>query len=341
MKTRRRFGFTLIELLVVIAIIAVLIALLLPAVQQAREAARRTQCKNHLKQYGLAIHNYHDTFNRLPPGGNYDRWEDTSNGYSWQVRVLPYMDKAPLYEKARFEWVHVPPTPPPGPFNACVRCTTPPDPNDVFRLQTAPYLRCPSDGMGIQDTEWGWAQTNYSGSLGSQLTPSANPACDLFAQPSTVANGYSGNYFSPSGSAGHGNTGNPNFISGTFSRMGMCIGIRDLIDGTTNVFLVGEILPACHDHGGGAWYFNGMGNAHASTSVPPNEMNTCTGNPNPKYPACTNQNNWNLSWGFRSLHAGGVQFLFGDGSVQFISENIDYKSYQKLGGRNDRQPVTF
>jgi prepilin-type processing-associated H-X9-DG protein len=70
-------------------------------------------------------------------------------------------------------------------------------------------------------------------------------------------------------------------------------------------------------------------------------MTTCPGNPNPRYPACTNPNNWNLSWGFRSLHAGGVQFLLGDGSVQFISENIDYKSYQKLGGRNDRQPVTF
>ena len=102
---KRKHGFTLIELLVVIAIIAVLIALLLPAVQQAREAARRTQCKNNLKQTGLALHNYHDTFNQFPSAfGNQtvnssggERW-----GHSQWVSLLPYFDQAPLFNQWNF-----------------------------------------------------------------------------------------------------------------------------------------------------------------------------------------------------------------------------------------------
>src|SRR5581483_8700238 len=96
-------GFTLIELLVVIAIIAILIALLLPAVQQAREAARRTQCKNNLKQLGLALHNYHDNFNTFPPGG-VNGTAATSNyqGWGWSIMLLPQIDQAPLYNQINF-----------------------------------------------------------------------------------------------------------------------------------------------------------------------------------------------------------------------------------------------
>ncbi|MEZ5941031.1 MAG: DUF1559 domain-containing protein [Planctomycetaceae bacterium] len=94
--SRRRRGFTLIELLVVIAIIAVLIALLLPAVQQAREAARRAQCKNNLKQIGLALHNYHDAYNAFPPGGTYQAGVTNPAGWSVQARLLPYVDQANL-----------------------------------------------------------------------------------------------------------------------------------------------------------------------------------------------------------------------------------------------------
>src|SRR6188508_2861000 len=90
-----RRGFTMIELLVVIAIIAILIVLLLPAVQQAREAARRTQCKNHLKQLGLAIHNYHDVFNMFPTGVGYSLW-------GWKVFILPYIDQSAQYNMINF-----------------------------------------------------------------------------------------------------------------------------------------------------------------------------------------------------------------------------------------------
>jgi len=100
-KARKHRGFTLIELLVVIAIIAILIALLLPAVQQAREAARRTECKNNLKQIGLAIHNYHDSFNTIPPG-----WIG-GTGYSWQIFLLPGVEQSNLYNALNFNTAYV------------------------------------------------------------------------------------------------------------------------------------------------------------------------------------------------------------------------------------------
>src|SRR5687767_15656460 len=112
-RFRSRFGFTLIELLVVIAIIAILIALLLPAVQQAREAARRTQCKNNLKQLGLALHNYLDVHGRFPIGqqfrGTWDGTNDSAGaagnggtGFAWGSYVLPFIDQAPLYNQFDF-----------------------------------------------------------------------------------------------------------------------------------------------------------------------------------------------------------------------------------------------
>ena len=128
---RIRSGFTLIELLVVIAIIAVLIALLLPAVQQAREAARRTQCRNHLKQLGLAIHNYHDNFHAVPPGwiGVTAGQPDVSgiNGWSWASRLLPQLDQSPLYNQID--------------FNTQVGSPT----NAVPRVAVVSVFLCPSD----------------------------------------------------------------------------------------------------------------------------------------------------------------------------------------------------
>src|SRR5690349_2176739 len=165
-KSQRHSGFTLIELLVVIAIIAILIALLLPAVQQAREAARRATCKNNLKQYGLGIANYHDTSKRVPPGGANAFsgwtavWDDTMNGYSWQVRVMPFMDLDPMYKKLDMRrlgspWVDLPSATPCS-YNIDMGSGV------QLRMKGAPFLRCPSDSTGINDFDTGWAQTNYS-----------------------------------------------------------------------------------------------------------------------------------------------------------------------------------
>ncbi len=326
MSWRQRLlrGFTLVELLVVIAIIGILIALLLPAVQAAREAARRSQCSNNLKQYGLALHNYHDVYKKFPPGGmltNGD-WSGTPK-VGWQVRILPFTEQQALWDA-----VSVGDTTGQPYWNITMADGV------IGRLHQVPYARCPSDGDG-SDVDTNWAQANYGGCLGSQATVSNNGACNIF---------YTGgvNFENPGGQADHGNSSNKGDISGMFTRWGgFSIGFSEVVDGTSNVLFVGEILPMCHDHTEGWWSNNGMANAHASTSVPVNEMTTCPNIPNPTFPACTAKSNWNLSWGFRSIHPGGAQFLMVDGSVQFIPETIDYQTYQYLGGRRDRHPVKF
>jgi prepilin-type N-terminal cleavage/methylation domain-containing protein/prepilin-type processing-associated H-X9-DG protein len=321
----RRRAFTLIELLVVIAIIAVLIALLLPAVQQAREAARRSTCKNNLKQYGLALHNYHETHNMFPIGGA--NWGSPQIG--WQVQVLPMMDQGPLFEQLDMDGsvVQCNGSPSNAAFDTCIG-------GKWARTIQTPYALCPSDSS---QNEWdgNWAQTNYTGSLGSQRTPSASGACNLFMTAGV-------HYDAQKGWADHGNTTLARGISGMFGRLGPKITISSVTDGMSNVIQVGEILPACNDHRAGWWHYNGMGNAHSSTSVPINTMTTCQDRDpalETLYPDCTNPNNWNLSWGFRSRHPGGAHFLFGDGRVVFLSENIDYETYQRLGGRSDGKPV--
>ena len=131
---RRPRGFTIIELLVVIAIIAILIALLLPAVQQAREAARRTECKNILKQWGLALHNYHDNFNRLPYGamGFDNSATNPVNNFGFHVLLLPYIDQAPLYNQFNFS-IH---------YNSYTTGTT--GANLDLKLASTPLHWCPS-----------------------------------------------------------------------------------------------------------------------------------------------------------------------------------------------------
>ncbi len=321
---RWRRAFTLIELLVVIAIIAVLVALLLPAVQQAREAARRSQCKNNLKQYGLALANYHDVYNIFPIGSDTLRvwWGagSTSNYLNWQARILPQIDQAPLYNQ--INWAM---------NDAADQILAD---GQKVQAHVMPYALCPSDGHMIQNPIWGQvAQTNYCGSMGSQGNVSTNSSCNQWQQFAIMVN------------PNNADTPDPTQVSGMFNRMGAPIGIFNVTDGTSNTIHVGEVLPSCNDHaGGGMWQTNGMGDAHASTIVPINTYNTCN------YPTgvqwgqvsntlCTDPGNWNWSWGFRSMHVGGAQFLFVDGSVHFLSQNINMQTYQRLGGKADGQPV--
>jgi prepilin-type N-terminal cleavage/methylation domain-containing protein/prepilin-type processing-associated H-X9-DG protein len=341
---QRRSGFTLIELLVVIAIIAILIALLLPAVQQAREAARRTQCKNNLKQYGLGLHNYLDTHGGFPIGGQGDSANPntTVGGNSanprsgWQVYILPFMDQAPLYNQLHFDG------PRPGAVYGGVQGSVTrivlPDKDEAGEKQV-PYAMCPSDPWprfvaGSTSTPYktsaNWAQASYTGSIGSQRTPGSG-ACSPF-------NVYAEN---PAGQTDYARHFSPAKVSGMFSYYGVFLRIRDVTDGTSNTIMMGEVRPDCHSHAPyGWWYSNAMGNAHAGTVTPINEFNTCTMAPKKvSNPACTALSEYNYSWGFKSFHTGGVHFLLVDGSVRFISENIDPHNYQRLGGRADGQVV--
>jgi prepilin-type N-terminal cleavage/methylation domain-containing protein len=333
----RRSAFTLVELLVVIAIIGILVALLLPAVQAAREAARRMKCSNNLKQYGLALHNYHDTFNTLPPGGlwNVSSADWWAPAISWQARILPYIEQQTVYDRIIMNF---------GPgtnysivgYNSIVNPAT----GQRLRQTPMPYAMCPSDeGDALLNNDW--AQTSYSGSLGSQRTPSLDGNCNPYMQIAGF------HYENLPWNADHGNTWRKEDVSGVFGRMGFDgkMSFSAILDGTSQVILVGEILQKCHDHTDGLFGYNGMGNAHASTSVPVNTFTTCATSQadaqqrNYPFPQCWPKSNWNLSWGFRSRHKGGALFLLGDGSVQFISTQVDYLTYQYLGGRADGRAI--
>lgn len=342
-----RRAFTLVELLVVIAIIGILVALLLPAVQAAREAARRMSCSNNLKQYGLALHNYADVFKLLPPGGLWDAAPALSWDLpvpSWQARILPFMEQQAAYDKVLWDFTN------PGNMtqrrNAGWNSVV--SPGVRLRELQLPYANCPSNAFETIRNDWDgpgqqsvpFAQTTYSGSLGSQATVSLNGACNQFYTRGV-------HYEDIPWNADHGNTWRKEDLSGVFNRVGVGkMSLAMIQDGTSNVIMVGEIRPDCHDHYNGMFGYNGMGNAHASTSAPINIRTTCAtsqadatarGFPNPQ---CWPKSNWNYSWGFKSNHPGGAQFVFVDGSVQFLSETLDYATYQRLGGRRDGKPVS-
>jgi prepilin-type N-terminal cleavage/methylation domain-containing protein/prepilin-type processing-associated H-X9-DG protein len=339
LSSKWRHAFTLVELLVVIAIIGVLVALLLPAVQAAREAARRSQCSNNLKQYGLGLFNYEDTNKQLPPGGRKGIenpwrafWTDPVDrgihyGVGWQAKILPYMEQKPLYDQLYMSGRD-------NMGNGIFWWETTFQNGQQLRVQPLPYARCPSDSSEpIMNNIF---QSSYSGSLGSQSTPSNNGSCNQWQSFSQFG----------AGVGDHGNDIRAAFLSGVFSRMGPDIRLANVTDGLSNTIFVGEVLPECHDHLDGVWGFNGMGNAHASTVVPINNYTTCfnsqaeaTGKGGVTHPQCWQKNNWNFSWGFRSRHPNGANFLLGDGSVRFITQTVDHTTYQRLGGRADGNPV--
>jgi prepilin-type N-terminal cleavage/methylation domain-containing protein len=164
-------GFTAVELLVVVAIVAILIALLLPAVQQAREAGRRSQCKNNMKQLGLAMHNYYDTFSLLPPGWIAKDWKPATGAcWGWGTMILPYIDQAPLYNRVDFK--------------------RPPAVGELTQEMLAVY-RCPTDiSPNTNAVRGNFGTSNYVGNYGSQALPgsvdAAKDANGLFYCNSSV-----------------------------------------------------------------------------------------------------------------------------------------------------------
>lgn len=306
---RRRPGFTLIELLVVIAIIAILVALLLPAVQQAREAARRSQCKNNLKQLGLALHNYHDTAGMFPNGTVRAPWQGGPDRTGSQlVQLLPYIDQQTLYNRIPFEqdvdaWFF--------------------DTSNGVRTFQPPVLECPSDTSTVRPDR---AHTDYAVSMGAQRMSSNGGWCTRFP----------GNVFG-TGPTGHGSSNDPGNISGVFSRLAWAASFRDITDGTSNTIAMGESRAQCNDHLAGGW-FHGNAPFAAATTAPIN-FQTCRGEPGYQAASCNAWDNWQTSMGFKSQHEGGAHMLMCDGSVHFVSENVDYMTYQRLGDRRDGQPI--
>lgn len=284
-------GFTLIELLVVIAIIAVLIALLLPAVQQAREAARRTQCKNNLKQLGLALHNYHDIHRVLPSGwisvdNGVQSAHDGLNGAGWGTMILPLIDQSPLYNQ----------------FNADLAIHDPV--NLPFLSQTLKAWQCPSDPKPLR---WQIEEEGNPGNVLAEL-PTAN-YIGLFGtieldgcenSPGTAP-------VSPNGQC----VGDGVFYHNSRTRL------RDITDGTTNTIMLGERRTDT-DLG---WYSTWPGMIAEGEEAFQRILGSADHVPND--PAAHLDD-------FSSHHEGGAQFCLADGSVRFVTENIDHGVYQSL-----------
>ncbi|HAH45693.1 DUF1559 domain-containing protein [Gimesia sp.] len=313
MKNRR--GFTLIELLVVIAIIAILIALLLPAVQQAREAARRNTCKNNLKQIGLATHNYHEAFSSLPPGSivllNAAGTTYNGHGWTWHASLLPYLDQGNLYDAIQ------------GPDSSGMGAESGgvDDPKQRLAGQTVlSVFWCPSQPdvtKGVQKN--GYSPSNYNGNMGT-LIGSSGDDC------------YSGSITDAAGMAA---TGGCMGADGVFY-ISSSVAFRDVTDGLSNTIFVSEVI----DSGGDADMLGAGGSdrkhcfSNGADSNPPTEMT--------EYLIAAESNDPINSYGEEaagSYHTGGAHFVFGDGRVKFLSENIDMGLYRALSTRAKRETL--
>lgn len=334
---RTRSAFTLIELLVVIAIIAILVALLLPAVQQAREAARRTQCKNNLHQLGVALHNYHDVYNQFPltvfETNGPVQWSDSSRG-SYLIRLLPYIEQSALFNSLNFSLRGTPWTT--ANFEGQV------DPQGkLYRNYVIPAYVCPTDDQPKLDGHSG--KSNYAMSMGNQSMPGGGTPWGTCTRYDSPGDRNVFGIYAP----GHGNTDNGSYTSGIVSRVNWSANLRDITDGTSNTIAMGEILGQCGDHSRNGWFhFNSM---WIATTAPVNFPIACvreqlkgvswdSGSPN-GLTGCNHWQNWQTSQGFKSRHVGGAQFVLCDGATRFISENIDYRVYQMLGDRRDGQVI--
>jgi prepilin-type N-terminal cleavage/methylation domain-containing protein len=319
MRVRERRGFTLVELLVVVAIIGVLIALLLPAVQAAREAARRTQCTNNLKQIGLAVLMYQDRAKVFPMGA-YDE-----QGAGWTCYILPQIEQQNLYDTLQFiesnegQWAH-----PSNVIPESVRATRP---NMRATETVIPSYRCPSAAV---------AEHVYYISSDEWYTLRRVPGCYLA---------------SASGLTDNQNKSQMRRLDGViFTNSG--VKLQDVTDGLSNTMLAGETLPddtpsAVREPHQGTnadhWYIGSddidigddysefLGSTKVRMNIFLDKLRT------DEVPAADGVQAMQLSYG--SNHSGGCQIVLGDGSVRFVSESVDRTTWSNLGNREDEQPL--
>ena len=301
-RGQRGNGFTLIELLVVIAIIAILIALLLPAVQQAREAARRTQCKNNLKQIGLAIHNYHDTFNVFPPGNTHDGGDalvatdeagSSNAAWGWGASILPQLDQSNLFNSLGVNTLTL---------DAVLR--------NIVTKGTTPnplYTK-------IAANTWRTLYNTYYG--GSGVNGRSSPQGGFLATSNYVANHGTQwvlpyQYYTLSQ--------DPYGLFFTDSKLSF----RDITDGSSNTILIGErSWPNKSAVWAGPRNVTGHGDwgLRMIEAVPTYKQNYTAPDPATSSSVAGDS--------YSSQHIGGAQYLFGDGTVRFLSDNINYDTTQ-------------
>jgi type II secretory pathway pseudopilin PulG len=311
--------------LVVIAIIGVLIALLLPAVQAAREAARRTQCKNNLKQIGIALHNYNDTYGNLPPGQS----DDDNRGWSWRVYLFPFMEQNNSYQTL---------------VNSRVPFFVKGGVHTMLRGQ--PWNRGDNniDGVGQAEINHSSLSAAAKALIQEPISSLVCPSCPLPAKDEdrTAKSNYCGNMGWALGNitgcaTAKGSTANGVLVMSNDNNETWVVTLAQLSDGTSNTIAAGEVsisqdvtvtnisqrwFPtwAGGNFDGGCNGTAGAG-AHLRFVDTAYNINRRTG---------TQSNSV-----FGSMHPGGAQFVMGDASVQFLTETINLNIYRALGGRSD------
>lgn len=329
-------GFTLIELLVVIAIIAVLVALLLPAVQQAREAARRAECKNHLKQIGLAMHNYHDALNTFPPGRLVNPVSGQGHCFSAYSYLLPYLDQGPLYQQ--IVW------------NANPDAN--PGPNAAVTSIVLPLLQCPSDYNVIMQP--GFGTHNYPLCTGTTFPLSPNNPFGLSitgifyenskTRFSDISDGSSQTVCV--GETVKSDPAGPVIWDGTSPTNGFVLtqgnqntpGGPPLTNYASDCFSSGLVLQQTR---GSKWLYGAPGHSMYNHIRPPNDTAgpDCRGGEPHSKDTTTDWLNLTHNVTAHSRHSGGVQTLFCDGHIQFISNSINLLVWQALGSRNGQEVI--
>jgi prepilin-type processing-associated H-X9-DG protein len=288
-----------------------------------REAAARAQCQNKLKQFGLAMHAFHDANSTFPPGSAWlpgTNWSDidwSANKGTWLVYTLPFIEEDNLYRQIpNHETPHF------DSIGAAVQA-------GVLPWSISAKLRCPSDYFQYAQGPY----SNYVGSLGPQCVDDkcgATPFAQYCNQPAWG--------WGPSDE----DDPDPSGIRGMFSRFCYRVRIAECTDGTSTTLLLGESLPSTNAHMQYGWYTS-YGSQLSTTIIPINwpisEWDTSWCGSGGAGPAHSMYNN-NVAWGFRSRHKTGANFTLVDGSVRFISQSIDHKTFQLLGCRNDGQVVS-
>jgi len=311
---RSRRAFTLVELLVVIAIIGVLVALLLPAVQAARESARRMQCGNSMRQVGLALHNHHDVYGVFPMGQYNNMGQDSTywNRACWWHAILPYVEQKNLYDLLD-AYMNGTPKPPYVTYAVNSSGVSPsvPGRNSIVRM-----FLCPAD------TEAPKNQTVAGNEQGFHGNYVVGGGSTFFNAPPDTTGGSLNGMFYP------------------FSKTRLA----NVTDGTSNTLMGSEILTVkdtnLHDLRGRYWN-TWQGNLFFSTLYPPNttvgdRSNYCINAP--RRP-CQGLTTTNVVQSVRSNHPSGANFMLADVSVRFISNNVNTLTYQALGTRQEGESL--